>query len=653
MLSVVAYHAGIPFFSGGFVGVDIFFVISGYLIGGIIDRDVDAGRFSFTDFYARRAKRILPALLGMLVCCYVGAAVLLSPSESRSFARSAIAAIAAVSNISYWRDLNYFWPSAERSPLLMTWSLAVEEQFYLFFPIILMILNRVMPKRLFAGLLLLSLISFIASVWGVAHNPTATFFLLPTRAWELGAGALLATREVRRGPLISVDSPQTAEVIGLLGLGLIVVAVFGYDAQTSFPGWGAVLPVLGTVLLIGARHGVVSNRLLMAKPAVFLGLISYSWYLWHWPLLAFARIVSDKDLNIATGAVIAVVSCGIGYLSWKYIERPFRRSELPRNLLLRRYAVAVAIALVPALALLESDGWPQRFSPVLASIEQQSLSLTQDPCIVSYGTESPNLSAYCVPPPDQHPAVAVLGDSHGAALSLAMRQLAALQGLRFVELTKSSCPALAGISRFIPTHPGHREECAAYAHKAFDVLAADTTIKTVIIAGFWSANFSLERIGERFVRDDETVTSVSAPESRENLAWGIDRVVGRLQQAGKRVILIKDVPLFNFDPLRRTIANFIPARRALSTIFSLRRNLGEEEAAGVDFTNEADESAAIIDRIAQNRPLLQVVDFRGTLCVANKCRFADGQDLFYTDYQHLSEVGAMRVLTDARITLTP
>ena len=653
VLSVVAYHAGVPYFTGGFVGVDIFFVISGYLIGGIIDRDVDAGRFSFADFYARRAKRILPALLGMLAFCYVGAALLLSPGETRLFARTAIATIAAVSNITFWRDLNYFWPSAELNPLLMTWSLAVEEQFYLFFPIVLIIVNRLMPTRLFSGLLLLSLISLIASVWGMSHNPTATFFLLPTRAWELGGGALLAVREARRGSIVPADRPLTAQALGLFGVGLIAVTVFGYNAQTSFPGLGAVPPVLGTMLLIGVRHGVVNNRLLVAKPVVFLGLISYSWYLWHWPLLAFARIISDRGLSIGAGVAIAVASCGIGYLSWRYIEQPFRRAAVARNVLLRRYATAIVVVLAPAVALLESGGWPQRFSPVLASIEQESASLVQDPCLVSYGVGSPNVSVYCVPPPDQHPAVAMLGDSHGAALSLALRQLAARQGMRFVELTKSSCPALAGISRFIPDHPGHREECAAYAHKAFDVLEADPTIKTVMIAGFWSANFNLETVGERFVRDEEDAASVSPAESRDNLGAGIDAVVARLQEAGKRIVLIKDVPRFDFDPLRRTIANFIPARRTLATVFSPGLHLQEGQASTADVINVNDPSATIIDRVGHDRPLVRVIDFKGTLCNADRCRFADGQDLFYTDYQHLSEAGAMRVLTDARIALTP
>ncbi|HEV2674883.1 MAG TPA: acyltransferase family protein [Aliidongia sp.] len=651
VLSVVAYHAGIPFFTGGFVGVDIFFVISGYLIGGIIDRDVHGQGFSFAGFYARRAKRILPALLAMLLFCYVVVTLLLSPGETRAFARSAVATIAAVSNITFWRGLNYFSPSAELNPLLMTWSLAVEEQFYLFFPIVLIVLNRLMPKRLFPALLLLSLASLLASVWGMVHLPTATFFLLPTRAWELGGGVLLAVHEARRPSTRA--RPMMAQALGLFGLALIAFAVFGYNAQTPFPGLSALPPVLGAVLLIAARRGMVNDRLLSAKPVVFLGLISYSWYLWHWPLLAFARIVSDQDLSIGLGAAIAVASCGIGYLSWRYVEQPFRHSKAPRNILLWRYAAAIVVFLAPAIGLLETRGWPQRFPPALVGIEQESASLVEDPCLVSYGVGSPNLSPYCAPPADQMPAVAMLGDSHAAALSQAMRQLAGRQGLRFVELTKSSCPALAGISRYIPDHPGHREECEAYAHKALDLLEADPTIRTVVIAGFWSANFQLENTGERFVQDDETVASVSPAQSRKNLGIGMDAVVSRLQQAGKRVVLIKDVPRFDFDPLRRTVANFIPVRRTLAAILSPERGLEEGQAPQADLSNANDPSAAIIDRVGRDHPLVQVVDLKGGLCIADRCRFADGQDLYYTDPQHLSEAGAMRALTFAQIALAP
>jgi len=612
-----------------------------------------AARFSFAGFYARRAKRILPALLGMLLFCYVAASLLLSPGETRSFAHGAIATVLAVSNVVFRRELNYFTPSAELNPLLMTWSLAVEEQFYLLFPIVLMAIERFVPRRVCSALLLLSLGSFAASVWGVAHNPNAAFFLLPARAWELGAGALLAAYEARRGPVARTDHPALSQVLGICGLGLILVAILAYGPQTRFPGDGALLPVLGTVLLIAARRGVVNQRLLSAGPIVFLGLISYSWYLWHWPLLAFARIISDHGLGTAAGAAIGVCSGLAGYLSWRYIEQPFRRSAAPRRILLWRYAAAIVVFLVPPVALLESGGWPERFPLALGVIEAEGASLVQDPCLVSYGVALPNRSDYCTPQADARPAIAMLGDSHAAALSQGFHQLAGQRGMRFDELTKSSCPALAGISRFMPNHPGHREECAAFSHRAVDLIEADPTIKTVLITGFWSANFKSEDLGERFVRDGEAASSVSPAASRKNLEAGLDAAVARLESAGKHVVLIKDVPLFDFDPLRRMIANFIPLRRRLSRVLSPGADLDTGEAPTADVTNEVDPSAGIIDRVAAGHPLIQVVDPKPAFCTADRCRFAAGQDLYYTDYQHLSALGAMQALTGVQIAFMP
>ena len=274
VLSVVAYHVGLPPFSGGFVGVDIFFVISGYLIGGIVEREMRAGIFSFAGFYARRARRLLPALAGVLLFSYGAAALLLAPSETIDYAKSAIATIFAASNILFWKGGGYFSPAAELNPLLMTWSLGVEEQFYIFFPIVLALLLRLRGQRVFVGLAVLSAASLALSVWAVRHAPTGAFYLLPARAWELGAGILLVLKPPRVGPAL-------ADGLGIAGLALLLVPIFGYDAHTSFPGLTAVPPVLGTVLLIAVPQSRINRFVLSAPPLVLLGLISYSWYLWH------------------------------------------------------------------------------------------------------------------------------------------------------------------------------------------------------------------------------------------------------------------------------------------------------------------------------------------------------------------------------------
>ena len=635
VLSVVAYHAGLPLFTGGFVGVDIFFVISGYLIGGIVERELRAGVFSFTGFYARRARRLLPALAGVLLFGYGGAALLLAPSETLDYAHSALATIFAVSNVLFWKGGGYFSPAAEHDLLLMTWSLGVEEQFYICFPIVLVLLLRLWRPRVFLVLGVLSAASLALSVWAVRHAPTGAFYLLPARAWELGAGILLVLRlPPRVGPML-------ADGLGLVGLALILGPIFGYTTHTPFPGLTAVPPVLGAVLLIAVPQSRVNRIVLAAPPMVLLGLISYSWYLWHWPLLAFARISTVHELGPALGAAIAVLSAVAGYLSWRFIERPFRRGPAPAAIVVRRAAAVLVLLATPAVVVMMAHGWPQRFDPALSRLESQTQRLVTDPCLGTYGAREPDQSPVCMPPDDGRPAVAVLGDSHAAALAPGLRAAADRDGRRFLQLTASSCPTIAGLSRLIPGRPSHLADCAEFSHRAADLVLADPSIDTVVLAGYWSAPFGLDELGERFVPDGAVPNQVSPADSRENLVATLDRLIGRLEAAGKRVVLVKDVPLFDFDPMDRRITEFVPARRWLFERFAADRDPLTAPSAET-LTSLAD---PLIDRVAAAHPAVRLVDPKLALCAAGRCRFADADDAFYLDNQHLTAVGARFVVT--------
>jgi peptidoglycan/LPS O-acetylase OafA/YrhL len=407
--SVVLFHAGLPIRSG-FVGVDIFFVISGYLIGGIILRETTNGHFDFAGFYALRARRILPALfLVVLLTCLVGW-FLLSASEYRAVGSTAAASFLAVSNFSFWRFQDYFASDARFNPLLMTWSLGVEEQFYILFPFLVIAITRFAPTKLLVALGTVTLASFVLALWWIRFFPMAAFYLLPARAWELGVGGTLAAWEHKRSsPLFSLLKNSrlhwVEEALAWLGLTLVAVSAIAFDETISVPGLAIVLAVLGTTLLINTQTSWVNTRLLSNRPIVFVGLISYSWYLWHWPVISYLRIIVPTIPSVRTLVLVAAISFVIAVFSWWFVERPFRRAKLGASQTLRSYAVAFAIALVFPVVVRIGDGLPQRLSDEPTQLEAIATAGHRNPCLDS-SMHHPDFSKDCVVVRQDRPAVA-------------------------------------------------------------------------------------------------------------------------------------------------------------------------------------------------------------------------------------------------------
>jgi peptidoglycan/LPS O-acetylase OafA/YrhL len=322
VLPVILFHAGFELFSGGFVGVDVFFVISGYLITTIILAELEQEKFSIVNFYERRARRILPALFLVMLFCLPFAWVLLTPADLNSFAKSLIAVPLFVSNIFFWRDGGYFETAAELKPLLHTWSLAVEEQYYVLFPLFLMFFWKLGKRWILATLIFVFLASVTLAQWGSYAKPVASFYLLPTRGWELLIGAFSAlylSTENRKE-----FSKILSDFLGWLGVALILYAVFAFSKATPFPGLYALIPTLGTALIIlFATQQTTVGKFVGNNLFVGLGLISYSAYLWHQPVLAFARHWSTELDQLLILLLVTLVLL-ISYLSWRFIEQPFR-----------------------------------------------------------------------------------------------------------------------------------------------------------------------------------------------------------------------------------------------------------------------------------------------------------------------------------------
>lgn len=339
VLPVILFHGGFAPFTGGYVGVDVFFVISGYLITSILIHELERGDFSLSHFYERRARRILPALFVVMLACLPFAYLWMVPNQLTDFARSLVAVVLFASNILFWyEDDAYFAADAELKPLLHTWSLAVEEQYYLLFPVFLLLVWRFGRQRVFWSVVAIAVVSLMMADWGSRNAPNATFYLAPTRAWELLAGSMCAFLAVGR-------TQRSSNVLSAIGLALILFAILRFDANTPFPSAYTLVPVVGTALIIlFAAQGTWVARLLSTRVFVGIGLISYSAYLWHQPLFAFARIRSLTEPDPYLIAALAVASLVLAWATWYFVEQPFRRRAMP-ILATRRSVFAVSGAI--------------------------------------------------------------------------------------------------------------------------------------------------------------------------------------------------------------------------------------------------------------------------------------------------------------------
>ncbi len=655
ILGVVLYHAGLCWLPGGFTGVDIFFVISGYLIGGHIFSEVGAGSFSYLRFYQRRARRILPAFYAVLIFTIVAALLLLSPLEARQFGRSAFAAALSVSNILFWHGAHYFDTKSELVPLLMTWSLGVEEQFYAVIPLLMVLLARIRRSWTLPAILAVCALSFLLAQYQLSGGSQAAlqaaFYLLPARAWELGIGVALAVAEQRRKHRVwpMPQSQLVTQGLSLVGLATMLAPILLLTAHSPFPGVAALPSVLGTVMLIAVPASFINRRLLSLPPLVFVGRVSYSLYLWHWPLLAFVHIVNGSKLPPAVPLLTVAAAFPLAVVSYFFIEQPFRRSTRESIPLLLRYtAVSVAMLVVCACIWL-SHGLPQRYL-VLAKMESANPLLASDPCLVEDDEDRPNASPSCFAAAASGPSVALWGDSHAASLAPGLRALAIAQGYGFVQFTKTSCLPLAGVVRYIPRIPAQASRCLNFNRKVLDLIQSDRQIRIVVLTGAWSP--CLERTWEsgwliadtsRQPWNPNQLPSLSATQAL--LAQSLRSQIQTLRAADKYVIVLEDVPNFDSDPLARVRAAHIPARNALAKWLQVEN--AADSAIDPGFAlNNADASVDPLAIEAVNKAVpaqdsTELIDLKPSFCLdPSHCAYRDGDRLLYFDSGHLTAYGA-------------
>ncbi len=610
VLPVVLYHAGLSFLGGGYVGVDVFFVISGFLITTMISEDLARDAFSIVGFYERRVRRIFPASFAMIVGASALAWFLLPPTDFREFGQSVVSASTFVSNVFFWLKAGYFEGPARMKPLLHTWSLAVEEQFYIVFPFLLATLYRWRRQAVTGVVWVLLLASLAVSVWVTGRAPSAAFYLAPFRGWELLLGSVLALGGVP--PLRNGWLREALSALGVLAIGWSVVV---FTDKTSFPGANAILPCAGTALVIHAGAGgatTVVGRLLSTRPVVFVGKISYSLYLWHWPVIVFAGywfVLPATGGRTAIALAIAFVAA-IG--SWKWVEQPFRRRQLgtTRARLFRFAAVASALTFTFGAAAHLSGGWPRRFSLAVRenvrrfdgargdynrdrsrchASDEMPISFA-DKCV--YGVEGAS------------PTEAIWGDSFAAELSVALGRVAKAHAQSLLYISYSGCPPVIGVFQ------GARPLCEAHNADMVKHLSESTTITTVIlVARYESYEF---RYGD--------------------ILPGLERVAQALARAGKRVIITYPIPEPPGD-VPSMLARYAQLERDPHDLHIDRAEYERVNAATIAFLNRLTEQPGIVGAHPETR-----------LCDQTRCELYVDDTVLYFDANHLSIAGATYVM---------
>jgi peptidoglycan/LPS O-acetylase OafA/YrhL len=496
VLPVILFHAGFSWFSGGYVGVDVFFVISGYLITSILLHDLETGSFSITKFYERRARRILPALFFVMLCSIPFAWAWMTTTQFKDFSQGLVAISLFASNILFWKKEDYFAQPAEENPLLHTWSLAVEEQFYIFFPILLLFLWRFGKRPIFWTVIFLSLCSLMLSEWGWRNAPTANFYFLPTRARELGAGATCAF-------LLHGQVQKSNSLLSAVGLLLILYSIFTYNEETPFPSIFTLVPVIGTALIIlyGSKETFVA-KILHAKIFVGIGLISFSAYLWHQPLLAFARIYSFSSPSILIMGALSLLSLVLAYISWRYVETPFREKSkigLTRNQIFTVSGMASGFFIIAGMIGHVTDGLEQRLSPEQitwtaevnelkknrqASIKvgvcqfNRSVGIRRD---IDVFLEQWNCQGNSIP---NQKRLAIYGDSHSADKAVVLRSI----GIEPLQMGGDGCP-------LIPKSNG-KPYCDRLINKLIKE-SGELSIRTIILANrFGESEINIKHMQE-------------------------------------------------------------------------------------------------------------------------------------------------------------
>lgn len=628
VVPVILFHAGFTIFSGGYIGVDVFFVISGYLITSIIISELEQGHFSVIGFYERRARRILPALFLVLLFCIPFAWLWMLPSQLKGFSQSLVAVSVFASNVLFWYESGYFAAASELKPLLHTWSLAVEEQYYLFFPLLLILIWRFGRSRVLYIVIAIAIVSLLLSEWGAQHKPTANFYLLPTRAWELLAGSICAFLQFGK-------DQKRNNILSALGLTLIVFSMFAFDHNTPFPSVYALASVVGTSLIVMyGSSGTWVATLLSTKPLVGIGLISYSAYLWQQPLFAFARIRSLNEPSPNLMAGLAVLALVLAWISWRFVERPFRDRTRTTSIQVFFGAIGASVALIAVGAvLLMNEGVPTRFDTEtlrLLSFENEKSHAPAQVCSVSDQVPTGG----CIFNVEKQSRIALWGDSHALALATDLADVFGERGFGLESFTKSVCAPVPDLVRI------DKPECEAYNRLVQTYLLGSESPEVILLSARWALNLDGGRFdnGEGGVEPGQSVVmqpitgNVAEVERQEKIGEAYRANIVALVDAGKTVILVGNVPEVGWHA---------PQRLAKERIYNVERL--EPLSTSFEVFKARNTSSANVWNFLPNNPKLVLVEPHTLFCdtvLPMRCVAQWNGDPIYSDDDHVNSIGS-------------
>ena len=616
VIPVILFHAGFDFFSGGFIGVDIFFVISGYLITSIIISEKEKkGFFSLINFYERRARRILPALFLVMAASIPFAYLLFVPPDMKDFSQSLFATATFLSNFLFFSESGYFDTATELKPLLHTWSLAVEEQYYILFPLILLSTWKLKRKWVVVILAIVALSSLLLAQWTSDIAPKAAFYLLPTRFWELLIGSFIAFY------FSTKKSIKGNQFFSLLGFILILYSIFIFNEHTQFPSFYTLLPTLGTALIIiFTSSKTLIYKILSNKIIVGIGLISYSAYLWHFPLLAFAKYKSFEPLNLYTIIIIIIITFILAYLTWKYVETPTRCVNKFNRKRLVYFSVLGSVAFI-MLGIyghiskgLEYRGEFSKLYPIkyLSTSGCRNNALYEGLCIRG-GTKEPE--------------IALIGDSHASAISNQLELALKTSNRSFLLSTSGKCAPLID---FIIINK-NKDNCINSRKEAFSKIITNKEIKTVVLYAEWAIYTKGYRDNDRpRLMSYKSNNATSEFDNPRIFKEAIRSTINQLLAANKHIVIIESTPEFHV----RVYDNYAKAKHLNLSINDITIS-----------TSEYNERNKEVQSIFGQLNNVSFIRTKKLFCNKEVCSGVSAdKNILFSDSNHVTEYGAKRII---------